>query len=275
MDSIIINDEKEAILKQYYSKIFPYKTLFDIFSINSFRELSFGKDDTTFIRYETFNTCNEFKDKILSLNPHRIDIGAVYDNKPSKTGNNNAIRKELVFDMDLTDYDRNCCKEKTMCEQCYELIKCGIEILDYIFKEEFGFLNYGFVFSGRRGIHCWVFNENDLTEQVRMDIIKYLDIKKNKYLPTPYLKILQKYYKPGYLKTNEIINWFPILDKQVTIKLTHLIKIPFSIHPNTMKVSIPLDSQNIKSFTSLPTVYDFLNGTENINNYINIMETWK
>ena len=32
---------------------------------------------------------------------------------------------------------------------------------------------------------------------------------------------------------------------------------------------------NIKSFTSLPTVYDFLNGTENINNYINIMETWK
>ena len=172
----MINSEKESKFINYYTTIFPYREIFKTIDISKKKELAFGLQGTTFMRYETFDTPEEFYNRIKTVNPYRIDVGATYKERPKKTTKNEFVGKELVFDIDLTDYERTCCVDKNVCENCYEIIKCTIEIFDYVLKEEFGFKSYGFVFSGRRGLHCWVFGHDELDTETRSGIFRFFNV---------------------------------------------------------------------------------------------------
>jgi DNA primase small subunit len=78
------------------------------------REFSFTLQSEAYMRFQSFTDENQLKDEIARLCPVKIDIGAVYNLKPKdrKTVRSNAfIQRELVFDIDMTDYDdiRTCC----------------------------------------------------------------------------------------------------------------------------------------------------------------------
>ena len=56
-------------------------------------------------------------DDIKKMNPYKIDIGAVFTGKPKdhkkiKASEFKPLERELVFDIDMTDYDeiRTCCR---------------------------------------------------------------------------------------------------------------------------------------------------------------------
>ena len=69
--------------------------------------------------------------------------------------------KEFVFDIDLSDYNpiRACCTESNICKKCWVFIECAIAILSHSLINDFGLEKFIWFFSGRRGVHCWVSDE--------------------------------------------------------------------------------------------------------------------
>ena len=79
------------------------------------REFSFTLQDDIYIRYQSFNDGEQLKQELQKRCPVKIDIGAVFSHEPkqhSSVGPSfQALERELVFDIDMTDYDevRSCC----------------------------------------------------------------------------------------------------------------------------------------------------------------------
>lgn len=113
------------LLSNYYKEIFPAEKLFRWLFPDSFssavevsrREFSFTLPGGIYTRFLSFNGVDDFVSRLLALNPVKIDVGAIYNMRPSERkcaghAQFRPIRKELVFDIDMTDYDdvRNCCR---------------------------------------------------------------------------------------------------------------------------------------------------------------------
>eukprot|EP01064_Diplonema_japonicum_P016698 TRINITY_DN24718_c0_g1_i1.p1 TRINITY_DN24718_c0_g1~~TRINITY_DN24718_c0_g1_i1.p1 ORF type:complete len:426 (+),score=86.61 TRINITY_DN24718_c0_g1_i1:58-1335(+) len=135
------------------------------------------------VRYKSFDGANELRKGITSFEPDRIEIGPIYSHQPKlkdKAIGFEPTERELVFDIDASDYDdiRVCCKDKKMCEDCWGFMRSGVKILNRILTHDFGFKHLLWVFSGRRGIHCWVSDETarKLTNEQRASIAKYIEV---------------------------------------------------------------------------------------------------
>uniref|UniRef100_A0A5K3FU97 DNA primase small subunit n=1 Tax=Mesocestoides corti TaxID=53468 RepID=A0A5K3FU97_MESCO len=133
------------------------------------REFSFSLAGDVYVRYQSFNDASSLRKELVKSCPHKIDIGAVYSAPPKLQRSLSSASftpewKELVFDIDLTDYDeiRFCCgsnnpgSETAVCHRCWQLAKCAVVCMDRALREDFGFEQILWVFSGRRGVHCWV-----------------------------------------------------------------------------------------------------------------------
>ncbi|CAJ0847580.1 15024_t:CDS:10 [Entrophospora sp. SA101] len=121
-------------------------------------QFSFTLNGGAYLRYNSYNSVEELKKDILDKCPIKIDIGPIYTARPAdkrslKPSEFKPVEKELVFDIDMTDYD---------------------EIRTY----DFGFKHLLWVYSGRRGVHCWVCDEiaRELNDSERKAIVSYLEV---------------------------------------------------------------------------------------------------
>ena len=83
----------------------------------------------------------------------------------------------------------------------------AVKIIDIALREDFGFRNILWVFSGRRGIHCWVSDKAvlDLTNEGRSAIVDYLGVYVGNEMTGGVAKLSTPMH-PALVRASEIIN---------------------------------------------------------------------
>ncbi|KAF7458091.1 DNA primase small subunit [Cryptosporidium felis] len=220
-------------LKFFYNKIYPFGTLgkWLAYSVGSGkdharqsliqnREFSMTlkseiDQDEIYLRWQNYKSIDQLKQELVNRNPHKFDIGAIYSipisEKEISPFGFRPVQRELVFDIDMNDYDdiRTCCQEKTICEKCWLFITIAIRLIDTSLREDFGFKHILWLYSGRRGVHCWVCDTKArlLPSEARTAIIDYLTLitgNENKKKKVN-LKVSGAYYQSG-AKTHPFID---------------------------------------------------------------------
>uniref|UniRef100_A0A3B3QSW6 DNA primase n=1 Tax=Paramormyrops kingsleyae TaxID=1676925 RepID=A0A3B3QSW6_9TELE len=305
------------LLPLYYKRLFPFSQYFRWLNYggvtkNYFqnREFSFTLKDDIYVRYQSFSNQSEMEKEIQKMNPYKIDIGAVYSHRPNqhntiKSGVFQALEKELVFDIDMTDYDdvRRCCRHPPPPPNKMA-VSLSFPVRLALPSEDFGFRHLMWVFSGRRGVHCWVCDEaaRKLSAAGRSAVAEYLslirggeDTVKKVQLSDPVhpfikesLKVIEQRFEKYALVEQDILGskestdkvlalvpddilysssfygdkeimlqyCYPRLDVNVSKGVNHLLKSPFSVHPKTGRISVPIDLKAIDKFDpfDVPTI---------------------
>lgn len=196
----------------FYQRLFPFRYLFQWLNHGVVPSPDFGNrefaltlQNDAYLRYQSYATADlyvgynrvssrekaltvefhSFRKDILKMNPSRFEIGPVYntnprDRKTLRGGQMKPISKELVFDIDLTDYDdiRSCCEKANICGKCWAFVTMAMKVVDTALREDFGFQHILWVYSGRRGAHAWVCDPRarSLPDDRRRAIAGYLDL---------------------------------------------------------------------------------------------------
>jgi DNA primase small subunit len=180
-------------LRQFYQRLFPFRPLFQWLNHSATpqpdfqnREFAFVLPNDAYIRYQSFATADLFKKQCLQMTPVRFEIGPQYSINPRdrktlrKASNFRPVMKELVFDIDMTDYDpiRTCCSGAAICNKCWQFIVMAVKVVDAALRDDLGFQHILWVYSGRRGAHAWISDKRarEMDDAKRKAVAGYLEL---------------------------------------------------------------------------------------------------
>ncbi|KAG6920087.1 hypothetical protein DXG01_010155 [Tephrocybe rancida] len=185
-------DTSPEVMLTFYRRLYPFKSIFNWLNhehtptrLFSNREFAFTLPGDVYLRYNSFSTAEELKKQVCHLNPTRFEVGPVYsvrpkDKKLTRPGAFTPLQRELVFDIDMTDYDpvRTCCSGADICKRCWTFISLAVKVLDVAIREQFGYEDLLWVYSGRRGIHLWISDKEamDLTDDQRKSLVGWMTV---------------------------------------------------------------------------------------------------
>lgn len=144
--------------------------------------------DEVYIRYQSFHSAADLAAAVVKRRPIKLDIGAIFSHPPVNhecvvpKSAFSPVARELVFDIDLTDYDgvRHCgCSGASICKTCWQFMDMAIAVVDPGLRRDFGFAHIQWFYSGRRGVHCWVCDDRarELTDAGRSAVANYFNVR--------------------------------------------------------------------------------------------------
>lgn len=184
-----------SLMKQFYSRFFPFRSLFQWLNHSpkpgpdfSNREFALTLHNDAYLRYQSYPNSDMLRKDIIRQNPSRFEIGPVYTTNPRdrktlrKSSMFRPLSKEIVFDIDLTDYDdiRSCCEKANICSKCWAFATMAIKVVDVALRDDFGFEHIIWIYSGRRGVHAWISDKEarELDDEKRKAITGYFEVLK-------------------------------------------------------------------------------------------------
>lgn len=178
------------MLSEYYDKgLYPFELIFRMMTCNKKSQsaesriiaVQFQANTNVFVMHDyPRETVHALKRKMLvgsSRPPQSMHMAHFKEGKHFLRA-----QKELVFDMDITDFYRFCeCRGvKRLCPICWFHIQGASLLLQYLLEEVMGYerAHCLWVFSGGKGVHCFV-NESramNLNDKERSQLHKRLSI---------------------------------------------------------------------------------------------------
>lgn len=274
---------EEQVLNKYYKELFPIDILKMIFD-NSI-EIAYVLNNDVWVKFQNLQSLFMNLKIKKSLNITSIHIGGIYDYKNTNSKNitqnsesnyqwilNKKLKNYLRIDVDLNDSEflrKNCCKlEKKVCETCFNIIQCFMKITSYIMNRFFEEITYFFVFSGNKGIHCWILELDEKKKKIILSFLKSImdrdcafSLINSNDLNPEILYIYKTFMKPCYLSLGfleeqlnndvdlNLLNNFKIsFDKKIENDPKHLLKAPFSIHPKTGYLCLIINRWDIEYY---------------------------
>ncbi len=212
--------EQQEIIREYYRTKFTLNELKRVIRLEAFENREFGfryKDG--FVRNLSFESLGKLHRYIAEKAPFGAFVGALYNEPPTLSTPIHTLKwigREFIIDLDLDEYDsvRTCgCRGgDQLCTVCWSLVNEAILFVDETLREDFGFNDVTWVFSGRRGVHCWVRDDIafNMDSDLRSSIMEYMSIlkgsKKNiriqdrKDLSATFIKRIYKIVANSFIK---------------------------------------------------------------------------
>lgn len=278
-----------TLLQEFYKNVFTLENYGRMLGYTDFnkREFGFLLRNGKFLRNISFEEPRFLLKFIERIVPQAIYIGAVYELAPSKENLITRIpwgSRELVFDLDINDYDSirkeqcGCQGKEQFCWTCWTCLTEGAIFIQHTLEEDFGFQYLQWLFSGCRGLHCWVLDETakKLTGTQRQAVVNYISLINHetiaslpKYPPKavtlrkrlyedliqPYFNQLTKSQQERFQRIikikgreffeNEMIKLrYPRIDYKVTMDISRLMRFPGSVHQSTGKSVVLITNLN-------------------------------
>ncbi|MEM2727038.1 MAG: DNA primase catalytic subunit PriS [Archaeoglobaceae archaeon] len=202
-------------------------------------------------RHISFSSCEDFRSYTISNVPAHVYYSSAYYENPGKDEMEEKVwlGADLIFDIDA---DHLPLKTNSV-ERALEVAKREVKKLLQVLKHDFGTKDLEVYFSGGRGYHVHVHDEDflNLESAERREIVDYLTINnpiiihKRRILESnvsirvkTYLKKIKKLEDRELLKAlkkpDEIIEKFRIyIDAPVTADVKRLIRMPGTLHGKT------------------------------------------
>ena len=173
---------------EFYTHHFPYQSLERLLTRNgdALCQREFALEGDFYKRYVVANDWKDLRRQVIA-HPGIVSlhVGPVYSGRVARSAAHALVaeRRELVFDIDLhPDYDyltlNNADGSVNMeaCDRAWPVCAVGAFLLQYVLENAFGFKEVLVVYSGRRGVHLWVFDEAamGLSDDARSAIVGYV-----------------------------------------------------------------------------------------------------
>lgn len=254
-------------LRSYYQRWFPADDVAAAFHTDrevplSTREFVLrvrpdgqNEDDTLrFRRQQRYEDAYSLRAAICDVQPLHVDVGGAYVDDEGGLGDR-ATRREFVLDVDINDYDRVCCAsdDPNVCERCWTLLRGAAIVGEHLLRSLLGVTRTVWMFSGRRGLHCWVFDRRVLAldNDSRRQMLELLtgplarcDVHVRRMCAQTYAEYIRGTVTDLDLAIDRA---FPRFDSSVSKTTNHLLRMPFSVHGTSGCVVVPIDTDTDKT----------------------------